>query len=253
MGQLHFSDETLMAFADGELDEKVVAKVEEAMASDALIAKRIAEFLRSRRLIRSAFPEETASAVSPELRAAVQAQIDRFEKPTDRQILPEVQTVRSIPAAGKWRPRMALAASIAVLAVATSGYLVGRQGFQSPPPYSISQLPPEVSHMLSESLSGQEQDLSFGRIRVISTFRMADGSLCREFKLQASSGTSEAVACRDHDWMITFALTTTATNATYVPSGGEDLMAGYLQNVGAGEPLLGNSEIEALNKIRCQR
>ncbi|PVE22397.1 hypothetical protein DC522_21165 [Microvirga sp. KLBC 81] len=244
-----------MAFADGELDERVSATVEQAMASDPAIAKRVAEFLRSRRLIRSAFPEETAFDVPPELKAAVQAQIDRFEEHVHPQPHPEFRALPNAPFSTRWRRLgMALAASIASLALATAGYLAGRQSLQPPSPGPIAHLStPEISHLLSEIQSGQEQELSFGRIRVISTFRMANGSLCREFKLNAPSGTSDAVACHANGWMITFAVASAATSGAYLPSGGADLMASYLQNAGAGEPLLDAAEIQALSETRPQR
>ena len=39
---MHFSDETLMAYADGELDPATGAQVEAAMAGDAAMAGRVA-------------------------------------------------------------------------------------------------------------------------------------------------------------------------------------------------------------------
>jgi len=143
---------------------------------------------------------------------------------------------------------MALAASVAGLAIATAGYLVGRH--YPPPPQAAGPIAyltdPQISRILSESRSGQEQDLSFGRVRVISTFRMANGALCRELKLQAPSGASDAVACRNGGWRITFAVAEATPAGAYAPSGGADLMESYLQSTGAGEPLLDAAEIEAL-------
>jgi len=254
MAQLHFSDEILMAFADGELEERVAATVEQAMARDPAIAKRIAEFLRSRRLVRSAFPGQTASDVPPELRAAIMAQIDRFEGHSRELPSHGIEASQRAPHAGRWRFGMALAASIAALAFATAGYMAGRQGLQPASSDPIAHLAaPEVSSILSESPSGQERHLSFGRMRVISTFRMANGSLCREFRIRGSSGTSDAVACLDHNWRTTFALTAPEPSTGYVPSDGADLMADYLQNSGAGEPLAGGAEIQALEEARRQR
>lgn len=253
MAQLHLSDEILMAFADGELDEPVAATVEDAMAHDPAIAKRVAEFLRSRRIARSAFPEGTAPDVPSELRAAVQAQIDRFEGSARPDITPRFRPTRSAPPPGRRPLVMALAASVAALAIAAAGYLAGRQEL-SPSLQAVGPITrladPEVDRVLSESRSGQEQDLSFGRMRVISTFRTANGSLCREFKLQAPSGSSDAVACRNGGWTITFALASAGTSSGYVPSGGADLMATYLQETGAGEPLLDEAEAQALGEFR---
>ncbi|RDI60041.1 anti-sigma factor [Microvirga subterranea] len=250
MAQLHFSDEILMAFADGELEELVAASVEQAMADDPAIARRVADFLRSRRLVRSAFPEETAADVPAALRAAVQARIDGFEPPAHQQEPATPPAKGRATFAGKPPLAMALAASVAGLAIATVSYLAGRQNplpSQAAGPIALLE-DPQVSRILSDSPSGREQDLPFGRVRVISTFRAADGTLCREFKLQASSGTSDAVACRNRGWRITFALAEATGPGAYVPSGGGDLMESYLQSAGAGEPLLDAAEIEALRK-----
>jgi len=258
MAQLHFNDEILMAFADGELDEQVAASVEKAMSSDLDVARRIAEFLRSRHLVRSAFPSASASDVPSELLAAVQAQIDRFEghaaQPETPGKVQKLQTPRHALGLDMLPLGWALAASLAAIAVATGGYLVGQRGAEPSLSGPIAQLAaPEVRRALSETPSGQDRDLPFGRMRVISTFRMADGSLCREFKLEAASGSSEAVACRDRDWTVRFAVASGATNDSYVPSDGADLMAGYLQDVGAGAPLVGAEEIEALSGARRRK
>ncbi|WP_243368192.1 anti-sigma factor family protein [Microvirga solisilvae] len=238
MAQLHFSDEILMAFADGELDEAVSASVEQAMAVDPMIARRISEFLRSRRLARSAYSAQAAFDVPPQLLAAVQAQVDRFD----------AERKHTSPTARKWNFGLALAASLAALAIGTGGYFVGREAHQSPPHDAMAYLSaPEVNSALNETLSGQERDLPFGKFRAISTFRTADGALCREFKLQTPQGASDTVACHSSGWKIAFAVAA-AESGAYVPSDGADLMANYLQSAGAGEPLLGTDETEALNE-----
>lgn len=252
MTQLHLSDEVLMAFADGELDEQMVASVELAIASDPAIAGRVAGFLRSRRLVRSAFPEETAADVSPALRAGVQALIDRFEPPA-RQAAPSRLGATLRAPFTRQRPRvMALAASIAGLALAVSGYMVGRQHSPlSGAAGAIAHLAdPQVEQILSGVRSGQEQDLPFGSMRVISTFRVANGALCREFRLQTAPGALGGVACHDGAWRITFAVAETTPQDGYVPSDSSSPLETYLQNAGAGEPLVEAAEIEALRGAR---
>jgi len=249
MAQLHLTDEVLMAFADGELDDPVAATVEQAMADNPAIARRVTEFLRSRRLVRSAFPEEMGADVPPELLAGVQARIASLEQPMRAEAGPEVRAGFRLPVVRTRTFGMALAAGIACLLIGAAGYLVGRQipsSAQLAGP--IAQLSdPRIGRILSESRSGQERDLPYGRIRVVSTFRLADRTLCREFRLQTASGGSNAVACRNGRWRITFAMEE-ATGA-YVPSGGDDLMESYLQNAGAGQPLLDAAEIEALRDV----
>ncbi len=251
MSQLHLSDEILMAFADGELDEPVAAAVAKAMVESPGIAKRVVDFQQSRRLTRSAFATGSAPAVPPELYAAVSAQIRAFEAANDRVAEPGVvvgnfggeRRVR----ARRWSPflNLALAASVAAVAVAV-GYFAGRQSTWSTDSL-IAQLDhPLVRSELSRIPSGGEVELPAGRMRVISTYRVANGSLCREFRLQASSGAANAVACHKGEWNVAFAVTGTVNPAEYIPSDGSDLTASYLQNAGAGEPLVEAAEMKAL-------
>lgn len=251
MAPVHFSDEILMAFADAELEGQVAASVEQTMARDPIIASRVVGFLRSRRMARSALHEEAETEIPPELRAAVLAQVEHFERQGQQRGSSDISLPKRITFAGRWRLGLAMAASIATLTVGTLGYLVGRRSLS---PFAIGPIAslstPEVSRALNEGASGQDQTLPFGRMRVISTFRMADGSLCREFKLHVSSGASDTVACHFNGWQVTFAVVSTATNQAYIPSDGSDLMASYLQSAGAGEPLLDTAELQALREIK---
>ena len=79
MSELHLTDEILMAFADGELDEPMVAAVALAMAQDPVVARKVVDFQQSRRLTRSVFASNLAPDVPSELRAAISAQIEAYE------------------------------------------------------------------------------------------------------------------------------------------------------------------------------
>jgi hypothetical protein len=246
MSQLHLSDEILMAFADGELEEPTAAAVAKAMAEDTNVAKRIMDFQQSRRLARSAFSTALLPDVPPELRAAVLAQVKSHEAAGESETGSDIK-----PLQNEWLRRkrpfmpMALAASIAAIALAL-GYFAG---WHSGPGTGglIAQLEsPLVHHELNRSASGKDVELPFGRLRVISTYRLANGSLCREFRLQSSTETAEAVACRNGEWNATFVLASAVNNAEYTPSGGGDPMVAYLQSIGAGQPLVDEAETRAL-------
>jgi hypothetical protein len=220
------------------------------MLSDPIITKRVVGFLRSRHLARSAFLMESSIGVPPELYAAVRARIAAFEAASGGAAEPDAAKEEGIPQAGTWWGRgVALAASVAALAAAL-GYFAGREGLllthASGPIAHLED--PLVDSALSRNASGQEEGLPFGRMRVISTYRLANGSLCREFRLQAPSGAADAVACRTSGWTVTFAVASAAADGVYTPSDGSDLIATYLQNAGAGAPLLDAAEIKALTE-----
>ena len=132
MSELHLSDEILMAFADGELDEPIAAAVAKAMADDPGIARRIVDFQKSRRLTRSAFSDALMPEVPPALHAAVSAQIEAYEAKERRAAHDEPRGAGAAGALGL-NPilPMALAASVAVVA-AGIGYWAGGQAAREP-------------------------------------------------------------------------------------------------------------------------
>ena len=75
MNTHYFDDETLMAFADGELDEATTLRVEAALETDEALAERLAVFLDSRIAV--------ASAVKPLIDEPVPAAVDDQELHTE--------------------------------------------------------------------------------------------------------------------------------------------------------------------------
>jgi hypothetical protein len=244
MSELHLTDEILMAFADGELEEPVAAAVARVMAQDPSVARKVVEFQQSRRLTRSVFASNLAPDVPAKLRAAISAQIEAYEAASKAGRRPEPVKTESPWPKGGCPMKMALAASLAAVAVAT-GYFAGRQA--QPEAGRLAHLEdPLVFTELSRLESGREAELPVGRLRVISTYRLQNGSLCREFRLQSTSTATDAVACRNDEWNVTFALTEPTKSAEYVPSSGDGLMDAYLGRLGAGTPLEGEAEAKAL-------
>ncbi|MET0742378.1 MAG: hypothetical protein ABWY78_03320, partial [Microvirga sp.] len=163
MAKIHLTDELLMAFADGELDDAMASAVEQAMAEDPAGRQRIAAFMRSRRLVRQAFTTADALAVPAALAAQVSRQVAASEAllqgpmplqepPARRMVasgsLPHAAPARegpafetpaseADPATAPLRPAprtlrrpppwLLLAASLAAVAIGLGGFAVGRQ------------------------------------------------------------------------------------------------------------------------------
>jgi hypothetical protein len=248
MSELHLTDEILMAFADGELDEPVAAAVARVMAQDPAVARKIVEFQQSRRLTRSVFASNLIPDVPSELRANISAQIEAYEMASAAGSRPEPAEIKRIWPSRLHPMKMALAASLAAVAVA-SGYFIGRQS--QPEAGRLAHLEdPAVLKELSRLESGREVELLVGRLRVVSTYRLPNESLCREFRLQSTSTAAGAVACRTDEWKVTLALAEPAKGAEYVPSSGGDLVDSYLGSLGAGNPLEAEAETRALAEFR---
>jgi hypothetical protein len=247
MSELHLTDEILMAFADGELDEPVAAAVARVMAQDPAIARKIVEFQQSRRLTRSVFASSLVPDVPNELRAVISAQIEAYETASAAARRLEPAGTKRIWPSSLSPMKMAMAASLAAVAVA-SGYFIGLQS--QPDAGRLAHLEdPLILRELSRLESGREVELPVGRLRVVSTYRLPNKSLCREFRLQSTSTAAGAVACRTDEWKVAFALVEPAKGAEYVPSSGGDLVDAYLGNLDAGNPLEGEAEAKALAGI----
>ena len=259
MPQVHLTDEILMAFADGEVDETIRGVVEEAMAKDAEIGRRVAEYMQSRRLVQTALSSEDHLAVPPALQAAVIRQVLAVEgraRESVKMAATENVAEQKPPAFIRFyfsRNTLRLAASLAAIAIAVGAFFAGQWTIGHGPADQpliarLNSMP--VKETLSTAASGQQHGLGGAELRIVATYRSGNGSICREFVLQDASGKANAVACRSStDWNITFALFEPAQAAGYAPADDSDLMGSYLQGLKAGDPLEPPAEKEALSKF----
>jgi anti-sigma factor RsiW len=77
---MRISDEVLMAYADGEVDSKTRALVEEAIASDPQVARRIAEHKALRGKLRSSYDEVLDEPIPERLLAAARGRSSSQER-----------------------------------------------------------------------------------------------------------------------------------------------------------------------------
>jgi len=232
--QLHLTDETLMAYVDGELDPPMTAAVEEAMSRDSLVLRRTAGFLRSRQLARRALlsaPTEVPDALRRLVAEKALAPLP-----------PKAPAARFAPR-GLRAALLPLAASVLAIAAGTIGYFLAERRDADLIP-RLGGGP--VVAALNELPSGSERDLADGRLRAISTVRVGD-ALCREMRLDRPDARNRLVACRSGaEWTTAFALVE-PTDDGYRPAGqSDDLVAQFLDGAGAGAPLFGAEEQRAL-------
>lgn len=180
-------DEDLMAYADGELGDEQRRAIADAARADPALARRIAAFAASRRLL-----QETLDA---KLREPVpQRLLDVLAAPVRAEVVPPRRR------AARWMP-LALAASLA-LAI---GIGAGGWWFGSPP--LVSGLPPETAALgrALETLAsgvpaqGESRGVRY-EILPLSTLRRSDGTYCREFESSLQGGdrrVARGLACRE--------------------------------------------------------
>lgn len=195
---MKFSDETLMAYVDRQLDPETRAQVEQAMATDAALARRVERHMALARDIRAAF--------DPVLREPVPARLLNTVAPDAAHGMAEIidlaqrRPAPRVPSARRWSwPRWgAIAASI------IAGVVVGRV---SGPGIEQAQLVMTdgrvvahgaLAHALSTQLASTQPDNAPVRVGV--SFVAKSGEYCRTFAFaQGAAG----LACRtDGNWRL---------------------------------------------------
>lgn len=190
---MQFSDETLMAYADDEVDADLRRQIEAAMALDPSIAERIARHRSLRVDLGAAFngvldepiPDrlldaanasevETKSATVTDLSAARTAK-QRATKPERRWSWPEWTSIAASLLIGILAGRSALQPSQSDLFVTEDEGIVARG---------------DLSAALTDQVGGAEAD---AKVRIGLTFQDQRGQYCRTFTTPSTAG----FACRD--------------------------------------------------------
>jgi anti-sigma factor RsiW len=256
MTKTDFSDETLMRFADGELDPKMAAEIERAMETDDELVPRVAFFLETRAAAQTALEPLLDEPVPAELTQAIEAMVAK-KKADDlgaASVLPfRRRTANDQVVARRWFTP--IAASLTAILGGLGGYWLA----QSEEPASAELHVAGVSaSALNEALatvaSGQERQLagSNQRFRAIATFRDNTQALCREFEVDSPDrSTVVSVACRSGEqWRVAFAVAAAGGSGGYAPASSTDALDAYLSAIDAKPPIEASEETKALAEIR---
>jgi anti-sigma factor RsiW len=216
--------ETLMAYADGELDPLAAKRVERAIAADPMLADEVAQHRALRERLSAGFAPIAAAPVP-----------DRLTSLLNQNVVPMPTPVPARPRS-RWQAASALAACLLV------GVFVGHQ-WQDGGPVAERNGRLYAGGDLSRALDTQLASAA-GEVRVPVSFRERSGAYCRVFTSSATDG----IACRDGSG---WALRQTraggrdaGTDYRQAGSGDAALMA-EAQAMMAGEPLDADAEAKA--------
>jgi hypothetical protein len=266
------SDETLMALADGELGGDEEKQVRARLASDHELAARYALFVETRALAQdpsSGAPSTVSDPLAERIIALDQATaagasaalgesrprlgvIEGGVAARDRRM---DASARRRGAAARWRLPMA-AALLFILGNVTGYFLLpGTLPDGVSPTAGILVMPgaqAALDRALTAAASGQEIAWSdqtsglSGRTLVVSTHRLDDGTVCREYQISARDqghGTIVGASCRrDGRWRTEIALTAVDTGSGYTPASGIAAVEDYLTGRGSSGPLAAEDE-----------
>jgi hypothetical protein len=238
------TDETLMAYADGEADAETRARIESAMRDDPEVRRRVERHRALREAVHGAFSSALNEPVPERLIAAARGQPARAERPSARVLrAPMRHPLRS----RRWQPA-AMAASLLI------GIGLGYIGWHTSNPLVKTDSSGGLiaSSGLAEVLSNQlGADRPAASVAVTGiSFRNKAGEYCRTFSL-TGAGASSGLACREgRDWKIKLlaqAAQPESNGANFRQAGSGDSAAvrAAVEESIAGEPLDRAGEIAA--------
>lgn len=199
--------ETLMAYADGELDPLSIRRVEKAIATDPALAAQVA----AHRTLRA----KLASHFAPMIEAPLP---DRLTALLDQTVVPIKEAART-PASFRVRSLAAVAAALVI------GLMLGQMiDLGTPAPVGSRQgqliAQGDLARSLDTQLASAQRANAVTRIGL--TFRSDAGNICRTFEDASLSG----IACRAGDeWQLKRVIAGKAqTKESYRHAGSADIM-----------------------------
>ncbi len=220
------SDETLMAFADGELASDERAAVEAALAGDVALRERLEAHQRLRARLSSAFDGALNESVPERLTEAARPPVG------------EVVTLADLRAR-RWSVREwgAMAASIA------AGLVIGIGIMNAQAPMIASSNGELTARgALAEALDTQLASDAPDVVRIGLSFASQDGGYCRTFSITRSD--TSGLACREgNGWAI--AMTAQGGGGEVRMAGAPEAILGAVDAIIVGEPLDQRGEEQA--------
>lgn len=242
---MKFSEETLMAYADGELDPQARTAVEAAMAADPEIAGRVARHKALRGKLRSAFDPVLNESPPDRLIAAARG------APAVRREGNVIPLRRKPASRWSWPQWGAVAASLIV------GVLAGQTLLHSPSSETITTRNGQLlaggvlARALSDQLASTQPQTAPVQIGV--SLKSKNGDYCRTFVVRESA-TVAGLACREsQEWRLRALAQSEPTPASgsQLRPAGSSLPRSILQAVDetmAGQPLDARAEAAARSR-----
>ncbi len=205
---MKISDEQLMAYADGELDETMRSEIAAAIERDPALAERVRAHERTRVQVHAAFAPVVEEVIPERLIAAVNASPDRSGAVSDLRQARERKEQQT-------RRRWSFADWGAIAASLLLGIIVGRTAFNSDSEMVVERNGSLIAAGALADALGSQLSSDEGEQRVALSFQSAEGAYCRAFVTGRNAPTA-GLACRDGDhWAIRVLSETSEQQAEY--------------------------------------
>lgn len=227
---IEIDDETLMAFADGELDATAAAEVRDALDYDAALQMRLEKLRDADGLLRA--------AISPG--SDIPSRFTQLLKPA-----PALKFRRAWVPAGA-----ALAAGLAVWMMGV--VLSGPAAWLRQTDQGLAVAGP-LAEAATRTPSGTSFEVGTLIVQPVVSFTAADGRPCRDLHLRNDDRAARFIACRDvksGNWLVEAMANVPNTNRedTYRPAGAQvsPVIDSALARLGGKEPMDAKAETDAI-------
>lgn len=250
-------DEILMAYVDGELDEKETNDVRKAIKADPKVQKRVEIFTDSAAMLQGVYDAPLHEAVPKKLLKAIEN--SESGKPP-RKLFDHIADFLRMPG---WQPAYALMATFVLLIGIGAGYLVSEIISPNKAFSPVALNSEKFSRGLETTASGQTFNIADRALQVtpVSTFLDKSQRYCRQYEQviigqNGEKNLSHGVACRDAsgNWHTMIYIAphpagkSPANSIKYIPAGDEDLIDIMVSNVMASPPLAIEQEAKLINQ-----
>lgn len=251
------TDEILMAYVDGELDEKETNDVSKAIEADPKVQKRIEIFTDSAAMLQGVYDAPLHEAVPKRLLKAIG---DSESGKPPRKLFDRIADFLRMPA---WQPAYALMASFVLLIGIGAGYLASEIINPNKAFSPVALNSEKFSRGLETTASGQTFNIADRALQVtpVSTFLDKSQRYCRQYEQviigqNGEKSLSHGIACRDAsgNWhtMIYIAPHSAgkspANSTEYITAGDEDLIDTMVSRLMASPPLAIEEEAKLINQ-----
>lgn len=241
-----FSDETLMAFADGELKGEEAARIEAAIKEDATLAKRVARFRSVRTALKMTYDSVAEEPIPERFRALLGDMAV-----SEREPAPAAKVVDFAAAREQRRMPMGAPAWAAIAATLVVGLFAGRmiapgEGLLVAENGRV-RAGGELTRALDTQLASATENEA-AALRIGLSFRSRDGEYCRTFTRVTGERAVSGVACRDPDaWVVQVAASEAAPAGAYRQAASSTVMD-RVDALIEGEPLDAETERAARDR-----
>jgi hypothetical protein len=199
---MKFAPETLMAYADGELDDQTREAIEAAMVADKELAQQIARHQAQRSELQAAFGGVLEERVPDRLIATAKNSpagptTDASKKVVDLNAA-RASKSQTVKRSWSWPEWTSIAATLLI------GVVIGRNALQSPGSIVASNGRVVADGALASALSEQRSGgaPAESKVQIGLSFKAKTDAYCRTFTLQEESALA-GVACREsNEWRV---------------------------------------------------